>query len=130
MPKKYLAEDYYRAARELLPNMDDAMRQSVEDLLKQAEAGVKTDNRIVEIVTENELLRKQFRDALNLEGEITMGADFSPLAGNPASPNARKYICPVPGHDFIRRIQKAGDDPGMCPEHNVALIPVNEKGGK
>jgi hypothetical protein len=128
MQKHLLPIDYYNAARKLLPEMDEAMRQVVEELLKRAEAGEKVDNRLVEIVTENKVLRKKYRDALELGDENTMG--YSPLAGGVNSPNARKFICPVPGHNYINRIQKVGEDPGMCPMHNLALIPFDQKGGQ
>jgi hypothetical protein len=53
--------------------------------------------------------------------------DYSALGGDPPSPEAPKYICPVPGHDYTRRIQKIGEDPGVCPKHKKALIPIQEK---
>jgi len=130
MTTNLVPDDYYRAARKLLPEMEGNMREIVEELLNKAESGEKTDNRLVEIITEDKNLRKKFRDALETGQEKTMGMEYSGLGGNVSSPDAQKYICPVPGHDFTRRIQKAGEDPGSCPTHNVALIPFEQKGGQ
>jgi hypothetical protein len=130
MSKNLVPDDYYRAARSLLPEMDEDMRAAVEGLLKKAEGGEKVDNRLVEVITENKNLRSKFREALNSGGDKTMGMDFSQLAGNVTPPSAQKFICPVPGHNHINRIQKAGEDPGDCPVHKVALIPIDQKRGQ
>ncbi len=129
MQKDMLPENYYRTARKLLPKMDDAMRKVVECLLKRAEDGEKTDNLIVEVITEDRDLRKKFREALDMADDKTMGMDFSQLGGDVNSPSARQFICPEPGHNYINRIQKIGENPGICPIHKVALIPINQKRG-
>ena len=126
-------EDHYRAARELLPKMDDVMRQSIEDLLRQADAGVETDNQIIEIISARKVLYAKFQAILEC-GDVTMGGNFSPLAGYPSnvpppSLNPLKYICPESGHNFIRLIQKIGQDPGVCPDHKKPLIPIGKKKG-
>jgi hypothetical protein len=130
MTRNLTPDDYYRAARRLLPDMDDAMRQVVEDLLKRSEGGEQTDNRVVEVIAENRALRKKLREALDLDEERTLGGTFSQLAGAINPPDARKYICPVVDHDYTRRVQKAGDHPGSCPIHQVPLIPIDQKVGK
>ncbi len=130
MPKKLLPDDYYRAARELLPEMDDDIRQTVNELLKRAEAGEKMHNYLVEVITEDKVLRNKFREALDMASDNTMGMDFSQLAGNVTSPATKKFVCPVPGHNYINRIQKIGEDPGMCPVHKVALVAIDQKGGQ
>lgn len=119
------AEDYYRAARQLLPELDDVRKAKIEELLAQAETGMSTDNQIVEIICETKILREYFRKLLHIPPSI--GMMYQPFGGDRSSPDAIKYMCPEPGHNFIRRIQRAGEDPGNCPIHHVPLIPINEK---
>ena len=126
MSTQYSPEDYYRAARELLPKMDENMRRSVEDFLRQAEEGVKTDTKIVEIISEKKALFAKFQAILKYGG-VTLG--YAPLGGDTISktPNKHKYACPE--CDFILYIQKNGQDPGICPIHKKTLIPLSKKNG-
>jgi len=127
MTKQISSSDYYRAARDLLPEMEESTRRAIEELLVKADSGAKTDNLIVEIICKDSALRKKFRTLLNVSDRTL--SDYSGLIGNPSSPKAQTFICPRPGHDFTRRIQKVGEDPGFCPEHNLHLIPVDQKKG-
>ena len=121
-------EDIYRAAQKLLPEMDETMRKSIEELLQRSRKGEKTDNLIVDVITESARLRKKFREELDLEeSTLSIGAQYSPLSGSPQSPFAMKFICPVNQHNYVHYIQNAGEDPGNCPEHKVPLIPFHKK---
>lgn len=128
MSHQHSTKEYYHAARKLLPQMNDVMRKSVESLLRKAEQGINTENQIIEIISVDKTLCSQLRNILD-DGEVTMGVDFSILAGDPSSPDALKFICPEPNHDFTRRIQKIGQDPGICPYHKKPLIPIAKKKG-
>lgn len=125
MPDTKQTDEFYSAARDLLPEMDDEMRHEIEALLKQAEEGRKTDNLIIEIITENCKLRHMLREKLGKELEHFVR--YLPLGGNPKPIPAQKYVCPVEGHDYSKRISKAGEDAGNCPEHKVPLILASEK---
>lgn len=132
MPEK---EDFtqavYRTARALLPEMKPKLRRPIEDLLEQAERGLKTDNRIVELVSADPVLRPKLRGLLEeSESEQVLTAGyFSPpgdVFSTPKRPlRAPKFVCPE--CEFTRRIQKAGQDPGLCPVHGLRLIPLAEK---
>ncbi len=120
-------EDIYRVARDLLPEMEPEMRKSIEALLQQVEKGRKTDNLIVDIITENDVLRHKLREMLgNDDNERSLGG-YLPLGGDPEPPSAQKFVCPMAGHDFSKRISKAGEDPGNCPVHNLPLILASPK---
>jgi hypothetical protein len=126
MPDSKQTRDYYRAARKLLPKMDDEMRERISELLQQAEQGGKTDNLIVDIITENDMLRRRLREMLGRERERAL-AGYSPPGGNVRPVPALKFVCPVEGHHYSRRISKAGEDPGECPIHHQSLIPASSK---
>ena len=117
--------DIYRAANRLLAEMDERMRKQVEVLLHEAKSGKKTDSSIVEIITQDDRMRKRLREELNLDESWLRS--YSPPAGNPDSPSTKKFVCPIQGHSYVRRIQNVGEDPGQCPEHQVPLIPFDEK---
>lgn len=123
-------QDVYTAVRNLLPELDDAMRNSVEALLARADAGDKVDNLIIDLIAENSAARKKMREALYFEDDFLSARDFSGLAGDPSSPDARKYMCPRNGCKHTIHIQKAGEDPGKCPEHGISLVLVQKKRGK
>ena len=122
--------DYYRAARELLPEMDEEMREKVEALLEQAEQGVKIDNLIVDIITDDDKLRRRLREMMGKDFERTLGG-YQPIGGNPNPPPAQEYVCPEPDHEFSKWISRIGEDPGYCPKHtDKRLILASEKRGK
>jgi hypothetical protein len=125
MADRGYAKVYYQAARELLPEMNDDMRQKIEVLLQQAEQGAKTDNLIVDIITDDDKLRRRLREMISVDFERTLG--YPPLGGYPNPPPALKYVCPVEGHEYSRRISKLGEEPGRCPQHHVPLILDSEK---
>lgn len=126
MPKKTLTHKTYDAARALLPEMNPDLRRAIEDLLEQAERGLKTDNRILELLSADPVLRPKLRDLLEEgESERVLTRGYVSLPGDVSSLDARKFVCPQCA--FTRRIQKAGQDPGLCPVHGLRLIPLAEK---
>lgn len=127
MAKKPLTQKIYEAARALLPEMDPEMRHLIEDLLEQAERGLKTDNRIVELLSADPVLRLKLNGLLQESaGEHVLMGGYSPSAGDVSSPGAPKFICPECG--FTRYLQKAGEDPGVCPKDGRPLVPFVEQG--
>lgn len=135
MPKDFDHEDIYFAVRKLLPEMENTTRLAVEELLKKAELGIKVDNEIVELIVLDTNLHIKFTHLLEVQGKnldgIMMGGNYMGLGGNPSlPPKVRKFVCPELGHNFTRHIQKAGEDPGVCPVHNLPLIPLNQKEGE
>lgn len=129
MSDRFSANDWYRLARDLLPEMREPMRSQVVELLRQAEAGRKTDKEIAELIATDPELMIMARDLATMGEGMLRGLDDSALGGDVPSPEARKFICPVPDHDYVVRIQSAGEDPGLCPVHMVALIPYDQKKG-
>ncbi|HNC32187.1 MAG TPA: hypothetical protein PKX08_19385 [Cyclobacteriaceae bacterium] len=123
-------QDVYDAVRNLLPELDETMRTSVQTLLVRADMGEKVDNLIIDLIAENPAVRKKMREVLYFEDDLLTTRDFSGLAGNPSSPAAEKYMCPKNGCAHTIRIQKAGEDPGKCPEHGIPLVPFKNKRGK
>lgn len=135
MPKDFDPEVIYFAVRKLFPEMEDTTRLAVEELLEKAKLGVKTDDAIVELIALDNNLHIKFNNLLEVQGKnldgIMMGGNYTGLGGNPSQPpKARKFICPELGHNFTRHIQKAGEDPGVCPVHNLPLIPLDQKEGE
>ena len=124
MPDDELSRRIYRAARQLLPEMDITTRRVVEDLLKKAEDGAKTDNKIIEIISRDDTLREKFRSLLPVSYRSLSG--FSSLGGYPHPTPGLTYVCPQ--CDYTRVLGEVGEDPGECPTHHVALIPQAQKG--
>ena len=125
----YTPEQIYRAARALLPALDEAIRQQVEALLAQAERGADTHLRLLDLLTQDKATRERVRDLLKGEadGERLLGG-YDALGGEPEStrPGA-VYVCPVPGCDYRYLIGEAGETPPPCPRHRQPLIPAQEK---
>ncbi len=118
-----LTQAVYRVARELLPEMDEPLRREVASLLERAERGEKTDNLLVERISADERLRPRLRNALAAKRTLSC----PPAAGDIVPPAARRYVCPQ--CDYVRYLQKAGQEPGECPEHHLPLIPYEQKAG-
>lgn len=116
----------YREVRSLLPEMDPEMRTQAEALLAEAERGQKTDVALLKLIRSDPRLREILAARLSLTGSETARSLYSPSAGDVSSPRAPKFICPECG--FTRYLQKAGEDPGVCPKDGRPLVPFVEQG--
>lgn len=115
----------YREVRSLLPEMDPEMRAQAEALLAEAERGQKTDIALLKLIRSDPRLREILAARLRLTGSEAARSLYSPSAGDVSSPGARKFICPECG--FTRYLQKAGEDPGVCPKDGRPLVPFVEQ---
>lgn len=112
----------YREVRLLLEQMRPEMRAQAEALLTQAESGEKTDNDLLWLIRDDKELANLLAE--RLKGAATHTRGFAPLGGEPVA-SAGKYVCPQ--CDYTRYLQKAGEEPGECPEHHIPLIPYEQK---
>lgn len=112
----------YREVRLLLEQMRPEMRTQAEALLTQAESGEKTDTDLLWLIRDDKELANLLAE--RLKGAATNIRGFAPLGGEPVA-SAGKYVCPQ--CDYTRYLQKAGEEPGECPEHHIPLIPYEQK---
>jgi len=75
------SEDVYRAARAYLPNLPESMQKALGELLDLAEAGQKMDNRIIDLMAEDDRARKWMRAALFTETTRTLSKEYDQLGG-------------------------------------------------
>jgi hypothetical protein len=122
------SQDVYTAARNLLPELNKAMRTSIAALLARADAGEKVDNFIIDLIATDSAASKKLRKALYFDEDYLSIRDFIGLAGDPSSPIAEKYVCPRKGCKHFAFIQKTGEIPEKCPKHGVDLIHTKKRG--
>jgi len=117
------SETIYRVFRDLLDEAPAPLRPEIEALLARAEAGDKTDNKLLRLARREPVFLDRVNTRLGMVGS-TRG--FSGLAGSVGSTPGLTYVCPQ--CDYSRTLGEVGEDPGECPVHHVALIPPAQKG--
>jgi len=116
-------ETIYRVFRDLLDEAPASLRAEIESLLARAEAGDKTDNKLLRLARRD----PDFLQRVNARLEMVDGTrGFSSLGGYPHPTPGLTYVCPQCG--YSRTLGEVGEDPGECPVHHVALIPQAQKG--
>ncbi|MGC8856793.1 MAG: hypothetical protein ACP5QU_08345, partial [Anaerolineae bacterium] len=120
MPR-HTPEQIYAAARVLLPDLPEPLRQQVQTLLTQSEGGVHTHLQLLDLLSADESTRPRLR-ALLVDDEATRTlGDFTALPGSLPSTPGETYVCPVEGCGYQRVIAEIGEDPGECPIHHQRL---------
>jgi len=116
------SEDVYRAARAYLPNLPESMQKALGELLDLAEAGQKMDNRIIDLMAEDDRARKWMRAALFTETTRTLSKEYDQLGGDQNPISARNMVCPKCG--FKWHIFRVGQPIPPCPNDLTTLVPV------
>ncbi len=117
------SENIYRVFRELLDEAPESLRPEIESLLARAEAGEKTDNKLLRLARRDPLFLQQVNTRL---GMVDGTRGYSGLPGSIGSTPGLTYVCPQ--CDYSVTLGEVGEDPGKCPTHHVVLIPEAQKG--
>ena len=118
---KYPPEAIYRATRQILPELPDALRRQVAPLLELGEAGQATHKDLLRLLTAEEPTRSRFRQELTKAEGYLGPKGLEGLPGLPQTTPGQVFICPVPGCTHRYVIAEAGEDPGECPIHHLPL---------
>lgn len=92
------------------------------DLLAQAQAGQSIDNRILELLADEDPTREWLSDFLQDQQQPEHLRNFSPLPGHPSIVSAAKFICPQGDYTWYR--PRVGIEPPPCPTHHLPLEPA------
>lgn len=97
----------------------EQVRQQLDQLLQQAQAGESVENLIWELLTDTRAARNwvtQFQQSNATQ------RGFNSLPGNPSEISAREFKCPQCDYTWSR--DRIGRPTPLCPIHNVPLEPV------
>ncbi len=118
-------DDVYRAARAYLPNLPDGLRSLLQELLGLAEAGEKVDNRIIDLMADDNRAREWMRAALFGDSVRTFPKASDQLGGDQKPISARKWTCQL--CDFSWYVYRTGQPVPPCPNDLSALVPADTR---
>jgi hypothetical protein len=116
----------FEIARDLLPRLRDDMKQQLETLLNRADAGEKVEIEIIDLLSQNEPIRKWMK--LRMSGKDGSRFPFS-LPGDPGViSNSSIWICPRFDCNYNLPVLQAGESAPHCKIHSAtAMIISTEK---
>ena len=100
----------------------EQMQRSLDELLKQFQAGEVDDSEIWELLTDNRATRV-WVSQVSLETKEVRRGHNAALPGNPSPISAPQFKCPR--CDFAWSRSRVGAIAPICPNHHVPLAPVS-----
>ncbi|MEH2050402.1 hypothetical protein [Nostoc sp.] len=97
----------------------EQMRQQLDQLLKQAQAGESIEDSIWDLLTDTRATRNWVTQFQQTNGTQK---GFNPLAGDISEISARQFKCPQCDYTWSR--DRIGRPTPLCEVHNVPLEPV------
>lgn len=126
----YESNDILEAARTIRPFLSElvgietaaAIDPQLADLLAQSSIEQSVDNRILELLAEQDATREWLADFLKHKQQPEQLRTWSPLPGQGSIVGAAKFVCPQGDYTWYR--SRVGVECPLCPTHNLPLEPA------
>lgn len=111
-----------QAARILQRHPSNPWQEEIQDLLVRAEAGEDVTVQIIDLLRQNQNVRRWMHEQVTLSEPDFRG--FEPLLGSQGIiPASQSWICPLEGCTAKSLpVIREGEDPPACEKHNVLMV--------